>query len=111
VKLITKFDRDGDGLLALAEVPKQYQMQFAQGGGSGNGAGFIAVPIGMERAPPRGPEPTEGPMWFRKWDRNRDGDLSRREFNGTDEEFRKIDRDGDGLISREEAEKFDASTR
>jgi hypothetical protein len=36
-------------------------------------------------------------------DRNRDGDVSRREFLGTDEEFRKIDTDGDGLISLQEA--------
>ena len=44
-----------------------------------------------------------GPLWFRKMDRNRDGDVSRREFLGTDSEFRKIDTDGDGLISLEEA--------
>jgi hypothetical protein len=44
-----------------------------------------------------------GPLWFRKMDRNHDGDVSRREFLGTDEQFRKIDRDGDGLISLEEA--------
>ena len=37
-------------------------------------------------------------------DRNGDGDVSRREFLGTDEEFRRLDRDGDGLISAEEAE-------
>jgi Ca2+-binding EF-hand superfamily protein len=36
-------------------------------------------------------------------DRNRDGDVSRKEFIGTDEEFRKLDLDGDGLISLEEA--------
>ncbi len=40
-------------------------------------------------------------------DRNRDGDLSRREFLGTDEKFRRIDADGDGLISIEEAERAD----
>ena len=38
-------------------------------------------------------------------DRNGDGDVSRREFLGTPEEFKKLDLDGDGLISREEAEK------
>jgi hypothetical protein len=44
-------------------------------------------------------------------DRNRDGDVSRREFLGSDEEFRRIDSDGDGLISVEEAERFDAECR
>ena len=38
-------------------------------------------------------------------DRNRDGDVSRREFLFGEELFRKIDTDGDGLISPEEAEK------
>jgi hypothetical protein len=44
-------------------------------------------------------------------DRNGDGDVSRREFLGTDEEFKRIDTDGDGLISVEEAEKYDALMR
>ena len=57
------------------------------------------------------PPQTAGPMWFRKMDRNRDGDVSRREFLGSDELFKKIDLDGDGLISVEEAEKADALFR
>jgi hypothetical protein len=44
-------------------------------------------------------------------DRNRDGDVSRKEWLGTDEEFRKIDTDGDGLISHEEAERYDKLRR
>jgi hypothetical protein len=31
------------------------------------------------------------------------GDVSRREFLGTDEDFRRLDADGDGLISAQEA--------
>src|SRR5262245_10657079 len=45
-----------------------------------------------------------GPLWFRKMDRNADGDVSRAEFLGTDEQFKKLDRNGDGLIDLEEAE-------
>jgi hypothetical protein len=52
-----------------------------------------------------------GPVWFRKMDRNHDGDVSHREFLGTEEEFRKIDRDGDGLISLEEAQFADEQLR
>jgi hypothetical protein len=44
-------------------------------------------------------------------DRNHDGDVSRREFLGTDEEFRRLDADGDGFITLEEAERADAQFR
>jgi hypothetical protein len=44
-------------------------------------------------------------------DRNRDGDVSRREWLGSEEEFRAIDTDGDGLISLEEAEAYDKKMR
>ena len=44
-------------------------------------------------------------------DSNRDGDVSRKEFLGTDEEFARIDTDGDGLISPEEASRADALLR
>jgi Ca2+-binding EF-hand superfamily protein len=47
------------------------------------------------------------PTWFQKMDRNQDGDISPREFLGSDEDFRKLDTDGDGLISSEEAQKFE----
>ena len=47
----------------------------------------------------------KGPLWFRKMGRNNDGDVSFREWLGTEEEFRRIDTDGDGLISAEEAER------
>ena len=49
-----------------------------------------------------------GPAWFRKMDRNGDGDVSPREFLGTPEDFKRIDADGDGLIDAREAERADA---
>ena len=36
-------------------------------------------------------------------DVNGDGDVSRREWLGTEEDFRRIDADGDGLIGPDEA--------
>jgi Ca2+-binding EF-hand superfamily protein len=50
-------------------------------------------------------------MWFRKMDRNADGDVSRSEFLGTKAEFDAIDTDKDGLISLEEAEAYDKQNR
>ncbi len=57
------------------------------------------------------PTPQKGPLWFRKMDRNGDGDVSRGEFLGTKAEFDAIDTDHDGLISLEEAEAFDKKMR
>lgn len=50
---------------------------------------------------------TRGPNWFRKLDRNNDGDLSRSEFPGTVEDFDRLDTNNDNLISVEEAEEAD----
>ncbi|VTU01890.1 probable calmodulin : Uncharacterized protein OS=Singulisphaera acidiphila (strain ATCC BAA-1392 / DSM 18658 / VKM B-2454 / MOB10) GN=Sinac_3969 PE=4 SV=1: EF-hand_7: EF-hand_5: EF-hand_5: EF-hand_5: EF-hand_5 [Gemmataceae bacterium] len=55
--------------------------------------------------------PQKGPVWFRKMDRNADGDVSRSEFLGTKAEFDAIDTDKDGLIGLAEAEAFEAKAR
>jgi Ca2+-binding EF-hand superfamily protein len=60
---------------------------------------------------PNVPQLTRGPLWFRKMDRNRDGDVSRSEFPGRPEDFDKLDLDHDGLISAEEAEAADQKFR
>jgi Ca2+-binding EF-hand superfamily protein len=95
-------DREGAGEIVRKQVP--FQIRFTVGRG----------PVVNQRLPQDGIyRPTQvvmsqrGPVWFRKMDRNGDGDVSRSEFLGSDEDFRKIDTDGDGLISLEEAEKAD----
>jgi hypothetical protein len=46
---------------------------------------------------------TEGPLWFRKMDRNQDGDVSWREFLGPADTFVRLDSNGDTLIDADEA--------
>jgi hypothetical protein len=51
-----------------------------------------------------GLEGLSGPEWFRRMDRNQDGDVSAREFPGTSTQFKTLDTDQDGLMSASEAE-------
>ena len=64
-------------------------------------AGYGALPVA----------PGAGPIWFRKMDRNGDGDVSRTEFVGSKVSFDAIDANKDGLISLEEAEAYDRRSR
>ncbi|MFM8270824.1 MAG: EF-hand domain-containing protein, partial [Gemmata sp.] len=73
---------------------------------------YYAQPVDRRFANPNQVQvPQKGPVWFRKMDRNGDGDVSRAEYIGTNEEFVAIDTDRDGLISLEEAEAFDNKMR
>src|SRR5205823_4338992 len=92
-----------------AEIPRQFELTVSQGS-----LQALRRPVVVGRTVPRpipARAPARGPLWFRKMDLNGDGDVSPREFLGTQEEFRRIDTDGDGLISVEEAERYDALTR
>jgi Ca2+-binding EF-hand superfamily protein len=110
VKLLAELDRDGDGAISRAEIPRCSQAAFRMGPASSTE--FVHYKLGRGRGRTNQPaKAPRGPEWFRKMDRNGDGDVSRREFLGTDEQFRAIDADGDGLISVEEAEAYDKKRR
>lgn len=97
------FDFDRDGEVTEAETPSAMNVHLlftteAKGAmtlrgqfGVFNGSG-----TGGEAAP-------SGPDWFIRMDRNGDGDVSRREFFGTREQFERLDADRDGFIDPGEA--------
>jgi hypothetical protein len=96
------WDTNSDGQLTLGEVPQHFRLTV---GPQAPGLFGLAVPAtaAMATAAP-GTAPVSGPVWFRKMDRNRDGDVSRREFLGRQADFERLDRNGDGLIESREAE-------
>jgi Ca2+-binding EF-hand superfamily protein len=108
VKLVDQLDRDGDGQISRGEIPHKYRVDVRRGPTRGDDFANRRVVVLRQRLADQRQLPQRaGPLWFQKMDRNHDGDVSRREFLGTDEEFHKIDRDGDGLISVEEAQRAD----
>jgi Ca2+-binding EF-hand superfamily protein len=112
-KLLAQLDRTGKGHLTRDDVPRTYRMDLRRGS-LNVGADGLAVVADLYSSSygPGGAEPQRrGPLWFQKMDKNRDGDVSRKEWLFSEELFKKIDTDGDGLISVEEAEKADALFR
>lgn len=104
---VAAWDRDRDGKVAAAEIPHHYRLTLGRGtfGAIGVNTGLVADAA----AGPRGGNPgtaadaDAGPNWFRRMDRNRDNDVSPREFRGPVSQFERLDRDRDGLIDPSEA--------
>ena len=100
---LAALDKDRKGFITPADVGKLYQINVRQ-------TNYILRRSIVRDLPiPYYPEGT--PAWFRKMDRNGDGDVSPAEFLGGREEFERIDADRDGLISAEEAIAYEARVR
>ncbi|HTU91815.1 MAG TPA: hypothetical protein VMF69_17165 [Gemmataceae bacterium] len=106
-KRLSPWDRDNRGQIERRQVPRQFQFILSYGqsraGLPDPQPGYAELPLFRDLS--------RGPLWFRKMDRNGDGDVSQSEFLGTSEQFRRIDRDKDGLIDVTEAEHADTEYR
>ena len=94
------WDHNADGQISIAEVPIHVSVPVQPVSLYGR-TYFLDGAFAYDKPP----DSTRGPLWFRKMDRNQDGDLSPREFLGPIDEFKKFDSDDDGLIDATEAGK------
>ncbi len=100
VSRLSSWDRNGDGKVSANEVPHHYQLTIGRGQVTGMGMNTLAA---QRMQPSNLDQPAAGPSWFKRMDRNKDGDVSRREFLGPRRDFDRLDVDRDGLLSAEEA--------
>jgi Ca2+-binding EF-hand superfamily protein len=103
VARVSLWDRNGDGLIGAEEIPHHYQLTISRG--QITIPGRPAIVGRLIREEPPAATSASGPSWFRRMDRNHDGDVSRREFLGPRRVFDQLDRDGDGLLDADEAAK------
>lgn len=109
---LAALDRDNDRRVSRIEAssPSQYTLQVGLGrpqlfrGGMNANMDMMSTNTVI-----RSTDRLEGPLWFRKMDRNRDGDVSRREFLGSSSQFDSLDSDKDGLLNAAEAESASAA--
>ena len=101
VARVLSWDRNNDGHIRSDEVPHHYQLSIGRGQVAIGGMGAFRESPMMAAA--GASASAAGPNWFRRMDRNRDGDISRREFLGPRAAFERLDRDHDGLIDAQEA--------
>jgi Ca2+-binding EF-hand superfamily protein len=102
VARVSTWDRNGDGQIRSDEIPHHYQLSIGRGQITAVGQHAVFPGVMAANTPQTA---AVGPSWFRKMDRNRDGDISRREFLGPRAAFERLDGDRDGLIDAGEATK------
>ncbi len=108
VKRIGLWDTDSDEHIELSEIPQQYRLVITNEspGLAGSNAGAAQARRTANAVPQ-----ADGPAWFQKMDRNRDNDVSRREFLGSADDFEKLDADDNGLIDVKEAAAYKPSAK
>ena len=102
VDSLLKFDRNLDGSLTNDEIQATIRVCF------GLGPQVHRELVALRQVNPKSDSPVvTGPDWFVRMDRNKDNDISSKEFPGTKEQFADLDTDRDALVSAQEALDYD----
>jgi len=95
---IRSWDANHDGQISPNEIPQRFEGTFH--------LGTLRNAVNrrtMREMRPRAAPPSTAPAWFQKMDRNRDGEVSLREFLGPLSVFRRLDANHDGYLDADEA--------
>jgi Ca2+-binding EF-hand superfamily protein len=104
-KTLSAMQQDKNPGLGEKEPSRRYRIEFVRG---------VFNPFGNTDRPMVNPNMPQavvaqarprpvGPIWFQRWDRNNDGDITWREFLGPRDVFEQLDTDRDELIDPKEA--------
>lgn len=103
-KTLKTMERDEQTGLGKTEPSRRYRIEFVRG--VFNPFGTPDRPMNPQMAQTEAaavkPRPV-GPIWFQRWDRNNDGDITWREFLGPRDAFEALDTDRDEMIDPREA--------
>lgn len=103
-KTLAMMQRDQDAGLGEKEPARRYRIEFSRGIFNPFGASERQIERMMNQPAVVATRPRPvGPIWFQRWDRNNDGDITWREFLGPRDAFEQLDADGDDLIDPKEA--------
>ena len=97
---LAAFDRNSDGQITSDETHPTIRVCIGLGPTAHQPLALL-----REVNAPTATTQVSGPEWFTEMDKNKDYDLTRQEFPGTDEQFKQLDADSDELISAVEANK------
>ena len=97
---LSAVDRNQDQRVAQSELESRYRLTFS----FGRNQTFTpnANPMNLPLTP-RLQSQANGPAWYRRMDRNLDGDITWREFLGSREQFQQLDTNSDEMIDVTEA--------
>lgn len=100
------FDVSQDGTLTPDEVRSTIRVCIGRGP-----VAHVELSSIRRRGQPDAAPSVTGPDWFTRMDANKDGDLTRNEFLGSDEHFSDADVDADTLVSAAEAVAYESNSK